>query len=357
MNETFFKFALKKMPINKNAWIRYLTLDRCFRNTGRKYYIDDLVDACNEALLEDNPNSSGIKKRQIFNDINYMRSSKGFNAPIESYRDGNRTYYRYEDTNFSILQQLLPQNIIEISQDLFAFLIQIDGLAPIQELHDKLPELLKFYKIKQREPFVEFDFNLDYVGLKNFSPMFNAINHQQVLEITYDSYFKKKIETFIFHPHYLKEYRQRWYVLGYNETENIDCYILGLERIVDFKELRNKHYFGSTVDYKEYFYDIIGVTKELNKKPEKINLLIHPDFEKYILTRPFHPSQINKNKFIDGWREIELEVIINEELVNHLIPYMQFIKILGPPALIDIVKYRLSEGLKNLDSPVCANKY
>jgi len=32
------------MATNKNAIIRYQALDKCFRNPGRKYFMDDLMD-------------------------------------------------------------------------------------------------------------------------------------------------------------------------------------------------------------------------------------------------------------------------------------------------------------------------
>ncbi|MCF8360606.1 MAG: hypothetical protein K9H26_17765 [Prolixibacteraceae bacterium] len=71
------------MATNKNATIRYQNHDRCFRNPGRKYYINDLIEACNEALLDVDPFSSGVKKWQIFDDIKFMRDYRGFSAPIE----------------------------------------------------------------------------------------------------------------------------------------------------------------------------------------------------------------------------------------------------------------------------------
>jgi hypothetical protein len=48
------------MATNKNATIRYQTLNRCFRNPGRKYYIEDLVEACNDSLLDIDPSSTGL---------------------------------------------------------------------------------------------------------------------------------------------------------------------------------------------------------------------------------------------------------------------------------------------------------
>ena len=40
------------MPRNKNALLRYRTIDRCLRNTGRRWTLQDLVDACSDALYE-----------------------------------------------------------------------------------------------------------------------------------------------------------------------------------------------------------------------------------------------------------------------------------------------------------------
>jgi hypothetical protein len=93
------------MSTNKNATIRYQALDKCFRNPGRKYHIDDLTEVCNNALWDVDPKSSGVKKRQIYEDIKFMQDSRGFDAPIESVKDGRRTYYRYSDYKFSINNQ------------------------------------------------------------------------------------------------------------------------------------------------------------------------------------------------------------------------------------------------------------
>ena len=38
------------MPANKNALIRYKTIDNCLRNRYRRWTLDDLVEACSDAL-------------------------------------------------------------------------------------------------------------------------------------------------------------------------------------------------------------------------------------------------------------------------------------------------------------------
>ena len=40
------------MPANKNALIRYKTIDNCLRNRYRKWTLDDLVEACSDALYD-----------------------------------------------------------------------------------------------------------------------------------------------------------------------------------------------------------------------------------------------------------------------------------------------------------------
>lgn len=71
------------MPVNRNALIRYKTIDYCLQNRYRKWTLDDLIEACSEALYEYEGIDKGISKRSIQMDIQMMRSDKlGYNAPI-----------------------------------------------------------------------------------------------------------------------------------------------------------------------------------------------------------------------------------------------------------------------------------
>ena len=84
------------MAVNKNAMLRYQVLDKCFRNTGKRYYINDLIEACNKALLEYSPDSDGIKKRQLYEDIRFMESSQGWSIPLDRVKEGRRSYFQYK---------------------------------------------------------------------------------------------------------------------------------------------------------------------------------------------------------------------------------------------------------------------
>jgi len=97
------------MATNKHAIIRYQTLDKCFRNPGRRYYIDDLVEACNQAIYEFAGIEDGIKKRQIFEDIKFMESEQGWNVHLEHSREKHKVFYHYADRSFSINKQPLNE--------------------------------------------------------------------------------------------------------------------------------------------------------------------------------------------------------------------------------------------------------
>ena len=73
------------MPTNKNAQLRYQIIDKCLSNWSRRYYIEDLVDACNEALYLYNGETKdgcGVKKRQVQEDLKFIES-EDFNSPAE----------------------------------------------------------------------------------------------------------------------------------------------------------------------------------------------------------------------------------------------------------------------------------
>lgn len=70
------------MPANKNALIRYRTIDNCLRNRYRRWTLDDLVQACCDALYDMEGIKKGVCARTVQMDMQIMRSDKlGYNAP------------------------------------------------------------------------------------------------------------------------------------------------------------------------------------------------------------------------------------------------------------------------------------
>ena len=123
------------MPANKNALIRYKTIDRCLRNRFRLWTIDALTEACSEALYEMEGIIKGVSVRTVQGDLQIMRSDKlGYNAPIEVF---DKIYYRYADPNYSINEMPLTEDDCRLLKQAVEMLDD-DGKATVNEMREVL---------------------------------------------------------------------------------------------------------------------------------------------------------------------------------------------------------------------------
>lgn len=127
------------MPANKNALIRYKTIDRCLRNRYRKWTLDDLVDACSDALYDMEGITKGVSQRTVQGDIQIMRSDKlGYYAPIEVY---DNKYYRYADPDYSIHENPLTTEELKLVSQAVDLMEDIKADDKTKELHEVLVKL------------------------------------------------------------------------------------------------------------------------------------------------------------------------------------------------------------------------
>lgn len=334
------------MAKNKNALIRYKILDKCFRNTGRRYFIDDLIAECESVLLEIDPGSNGISRRQIFDDISFMESKEGWSIELEKLRDGKKVYYRYSDLSFSINN--MPLNEIEINQLKAAMdiLTQFKGMPQFEWVNELVPKLQYGIVSDQASTaIIDFDNNQYLKGIEKLGSLYNAIVYKKVLSISYLPFGNDTPFNVLLHPYFLKQYNNRWFLFGYNPEKEKHDWNLAIDRILTIKELKGKYHTNKVIDWQEYFDDIIGVTKPEEAEPEKVVLLFTGRTAKYIETKPLHGSQ--KSKWIDQNKlEITLHVVINYELERLILSYAESVTVLQPISLAKSIQNRLGDALK-----------
>ena len=136
------------MPANKNALIRYKTIDRCLRNRYRRWTLDDLVDACCDALYDMEGITKGVCARTVQMDIQIMRSDKlGYNAPIVVY---DKIYYTYADPDYSITEMPLSMDDCKLIKEAITLLDNKDNLDTarakmiLAKLKTRLTSILNF---------------------------------------------------------------------------------------------------------------------------------------------------------------------------------------------------------------------
>lgn len=336
------------MATNKNALIRYKVLDKCFRNPGKRYFIGDLISECESVLLEIDPDSNGISRRQIFEDIAFMESIDGWSIELDKLRDGKKVYYRYADMSFSINN--MPLNEVEINQLKAAMdiLSQFKGMPQFEWVNELVPKLHQGIALdNESATIIEFDSNQYLKGIEHLGTLHNAIFYKKVLAVSYQPFENDAPFDVIIHPYFLKQYNNRWFLFGYNPEKEKYDWNLAIDRIIAIKETKGKYQKNNNIDWQEYFEDIIGVTKPVDAVPEKIVLHFKGKTGKYMETKPLHGSQ--KSKWIDeNTLEITLQVIPNYEFERLLLSYADSLIVKQPAELSDILKKRLNLALKNM---------
>ncbi|WGH76454.1 WYL domain-containing protein [Tenacibaculum tangerinum] len=327
------------MASNKNALIRYKTIDLCLRNTMRKWTLQDLIDACSDALYEYEGKDVYVSKRTVQLDIQMMRSDKlGYNAPIEVYQ---RKYYHYTEEGYSIMNIPVTENDVRVMNDAIQVLRQFKDFSLFKEMDGVLQRLEDsvYSKQKNKRAIIHLDKNEQLKGLHFIDSLYNAIQKKQVLEITYKSFKARKESLLIVHPQLLKEFNNRWFLIVYHKTEFMN---LALDRIVTIKEKTEFNYVDKNINGDEYFKNVIGVTVS-NSRVRKVEFWIEKRLAPYVITKPFHHTQ-RLIRETDNWIVFHILVQINFELERLLLSYGNSIKVTKPLSLQNRIKNQLKEA-------------
>jgi predicted DNA-binding transcriptional regulator YafY len=334
------------MPINKLALVRYKTIDNCLQNRFRKWTLEDLVEACSDALYEYEGISKGVSLRTVQLDLQNMRSEKlGYNAPIVVV---DRKYYTYEDKKYSITNIPLTSQDLGVLSEVVDVLKQFKGFSYFTELNGMVTKLEdKLYKQQNKgRSYIQFEKNELLKGLEFIDPLHKAIINKQTVQLTYQSFKAKEASEMVYYPHMLKEYRNRWFIVGVNKKGN-SMLNLALDRIVSIKELpKEKYQPNNHVDIHTFYDDTIGVTKMRGQKAQTIVMKINGFNAPYILTKPLHPSQkILKEKDEDGKMIFSIDVVWNYELEREILGFGDAIRVLAPKRLVRMIHSRLRKAM------------
>lgn len=343
------------MPANKNALIRYKTIDNCLRNKFRRWTLEDLVEACSDALYDMEGISKGVSVRTVQGDIQMMRSDKlGYNAPIEVYE---HKFYRYADPDYSITDMPMSQNDYDVMQEAVDMLRQLEDFEQFSEMSDVVSRLQDKLSISRnnRKPIIHFDSVPHLKGLRLLNPLYNYIAHRQTLRIMYQSFTATKPTAFILFPYLLKEFRNRWFLFG-SRSKDMMLYNLPLDRIKSIEPVEDVPYCENpNFDSEHFFDDVIGVSKNIKNTPRRIKFWASAEQSQYIKTKPIHRSQkLIKENPEDGSCIFRIDVVINFEMYSVFMSYGPGIKIIYPRYAMCYMRDKLKEAAELYDRIVGA---
>jgi predicted DNA-binding transcriptional regulator YafY len=338
-----------KMPKHKEALIRYRVINRCIKDNIPATK-SRLKEACEKALSDDSVVKRSIGIRTIDSDIHAMRydSSLAYYAPIEF--DRYRRAYYYDDPDYSI--DNLHLNSEELQSLTFAATL-LDQFKHVEMFNKFTGSVQKIVGLVNINRFLEENGTLDFVqfekvpfvkGSEYLGPIIEAIRQKQVLSVTYRAFYRNEDHDHIIHPYLLKEYRNRWYLIGYhNELKENRTY--GLDRIVKIAVNPGMNYIESRLPSNQYFKDVIGIFTAKGDPPE-IKFELAKETAKYIINQPIHESQKTiKDKKLSVIFSLTVHPTV--ELVQLFLSWGPDIKIISPKSLKEKIIEILNNSLKN----------
>lgn len=325
------------MPTNKNAIIRYKYIDELLSNRHKRYSTAEIADIVNKKLMQDS--YKPVSLRCIQKDIKALEEEVFF-ADITRENIAGKECVYYTDPNYSIFTKKLSQEEQCLLSEILSTLGQFDGLDNFEWL-DNLKHRLN---VEDRKRIITFSHNPYLHNSNLLGGLFTVISNKIVIKVSYHKFSEPKTpKTYIVHPCHLKQFNDRWYLLGTSDEGRIMT--LPLDRIDSYEPLYNIRYIEPDDDLEQRFDDIVGVTLYEDRELQTILLWVSDTQYPYIETKPLHGSQklikgakidalrTQYNKYIGGFF-VEIECIPNRELMMILASYLGEIVILSPQPLV-----------------------
>ena len=171
-----------------------------------------------------------------------------------------------------------------------------------------------------------------------------AIKNKVSITIGYKKFQATDEKERSINPYLLKEYQNRWYVIGY---DNYDGFVktYSLDRVTKLLIVGKSFEIDSGFDYDRFFKYNIGITT-LDKEPEDILLSASPLEGSYLKSQPLHWSQ---NVIIDNENEckIRLRVVVTKELAMKILSMGGGIKVISPKSLKNQIAAEIKKASSN----------
>jgi predicted DNA-binding transcriptional regulator YafY len=331
------------MPANKSAFLRYRIIDGCLTNKLCAYpTIEDIQEKIEEQL------DGEISISMINKDLAEMK--RIYNAPI-AYSRGNKGYH-YTQPEFSIKEFPLTREEIDALDFSTALLSHLRGTQLLKRFEDAVNKVIAGYRIskvigKSEKYLIQTEEPVSTEGTQWLERILIAITHKTVLSITYHP-FEREAKVHIFSPYLLKEYRNRWYVIGHSDRID-NTIVLALDRIEALEEASQKFVSDDSFSPEDYFEYSFGITQVHDATPAKVVLSFTKLQALYILRHPLHHSQ-RKRSENDNEVQIELTVYMSAELVMTILGYGDQVKVIEPQSLREKIKNIVTNVLSELNS-------
>jgi predicted DNA-binding transcriptional regulator YafY len=201
---------------------------------------------------------------------------------VITFNKGNKHYYLNEEKSINIE----------------SFLSHIEILSTA--------ELIKssFNETNNALAFIEFENNASMSSILNFKIILEAIHQALPISFEHYSFYHLKEKGYTLKPYFLKQYQNRWYVIG--ETEK-GYRTFGIDRIENIS-VGTKKFISKTIEAKDKFSHVIGLNYA-DHKLQIVKLSFDISQKPYLVSLPMHRTQKVIN--LENGKTFDIEMIIH----------------------------------------------
>ena len=165
-------------------------------------------------------------------------------------------------------------------------------------------------------------------GQKYFAQIIDAMKSNNLINMTYRSYWKDNSHNFDVEPYCVKLFRQRWYLLGRSPYKK-QMMIYALDRIQELRIIDKNFELPTTFNANEFFGEYFGVNIVDEVDVETVRLKVASYQANYIRAVPLHHSQkeIEKNK---NFSIFELRLRPTSDFIREILWHKEAVEVLAP---------------------------
>jgi predicted DNA-binding transcriptional regulator YafY len=285
----------------------------------------------------------------------------GYYAPIayDRYHGG----YYYTDPGYSISRIRVKEADIDAIEFAARILSQFRDFPIITRYAEAIDRILDVVDVRrlvsqeELEEFVQFETPVYQEGTGFLEPIIRAVKEKQVIRLRYRRFKSTKDDVGstkdeagmagddvrILHPYLLKEYRNRWYVVGL-DGEKGEIRTFGLDRIRAVDVQTNIEYRSTNFEPGAYFRHTIGIIAPQGKPPV-IELEFRRQQAQYLLTQPVHATQ-QVIRETAGTVVFSFEVHPTYEFISFILGFREDVVVVKPAWLREEVRGIAEKMLK-----------
>lgn len=258
-----------------------------------------------------------LEKESEFRGYNLVRDKRTFNRDLDAIRSiyDIDIQYNFKSKVYEIIQD--EQN------DKNLRMVEALDIFNALKISENISNVIHFEKRRPN-------------GSEHLNGLLHAIQNRVQIKFSYQKYWEDSPKLREVEPHALKEFKNRWYLLGVNVNDG-NTRIFALDRMSGLLISNLKFQHNTNLDVNVFFKNCFGIIAPEEQQVEEVILSFDAFQGKYIKSLPLHETQ----EILEDNKEevrIKLNVYLTFDFIMEVLSHGDKVKVIKPKKLIGHVQ-------------------